>query len=129
MILLALAGMSPSETLAADFNGALTIGSGYLKHPLGVLGEPAAGYLTEFLRLSTTFEREENQLRLGYEGRASQFGNETSLGSTRHALGAEWFRSRTDGSQSFSAGIQGAVRQYLDFYNIMIMAKHIPTLP
>ncbi len=118
MMVLILAGLSPGETSAAEVKGTLTIGTGYLEHPLGVVGEPAAGYLSEALRLSTTFGQDEDRLRLGYEGNASQFGNNTSLGSVRHGLGVEWFRIHRDGSHSFSAGVQGAVRRYVDYYKI-----------
>ncbi len=118
LIVLTLASVMRPENSAAEITGKFTIGTGYLEHPLGVVDEPAAGYLSEALRLSTTFDLDEDELRLGYEGNASQFGSDTSLGSARHGLGAEWFRSREDGSQSISAGIQGSFRRYVDYYEI-----------
>lgn len=118
MIVLVLVGLICAETLAAEVKGTLTIGTGYLDHPLGVVDEPAAGYLSEALRLSTTLGEGEDKLRLGYEGNASQFGSNTSLGSARHGLGVEWFRNKPDGRQGLSAGVQGAIRRYVDYYKI-----------
>lgn len=118
IIVLMLVGLPQSNSPAAEVKGKLTIGTGYLEHPLGVVEEPAAGYLTQALQLSATLGQDGDKLRLGYEGNASQFGSNTSLGSMRHGLGAEWFRNRKDGSQSISAGVQGAVRRYVDYYKI-----------
>ncbi len=117
-MVLTLLGFSTGIVSAAEIKGTFTLGTGYLQHPLGVVEEPAAGYLSEVLRLSTTLGEDADKLKLGYEGNASQFGNETSLGSVKHSLGAEWFRNKEDGSQSLSAGVQGSIRRYVDYYTI-----------
>ena len=118
ILVLALVGFARSETTGAEVKASLTIGTGYLDHPLGVEDEPSAGYLSQALRLTSTFSSDEDKFRLGYEGNASQFGGNTSLGSVRHGFGGEWFKNKVDGSQSLSAGIQGSVRNYVDYYGI-----------
>ncbi len=118
VVMITVSGIMVGDQAKAQVRGSLTIGAGYLEHPLGVQEEPAAGYLSQALRISSTFGKEEDKLRLGYEGNANQFGNNTSLGSQRHGLGLEWFRNRKDGSQGLSAGIQGAVQRYQDYYEV-----------
>ena len=49
---LTLVGLSAQ---AAGITGSLTIGTGYLENPLGVSNDTAAGYLSQSLRLSSTF--------------------------------------------------------------------------
>lgn len=61
--------------------------------------------------------------KLGYEGNASQFGNDTERGSVRHGLGLEFFRtSRVSAldprTNSFSAGSQVPLRAYEGGYDI-----------
>ena len=115
---LALAGLQAS---AADIRGSLTIGTGYLENPLGVSNETAAGYLSQSLRLSSAFgigEDSGHVFKLGYEGNASQFGNETQLGNMRHGLGAEWFNKSADGRNSVGAGAQFSLRGYEEYYKI-----------
>ncbi|MEN8006703.1 MAG: hypothetical protein ABFS42_06775 [Candidatus Krumholzibacteriota bacterium] len=117
-LILAAAGFQAS---AADVRGSLTIGTGYLENPLGVNNETAAGYLTQSLQLASSFTMGEGSgrvLKLGYEGNASQFGNETRLGNMRHGLGAEWFHNSADGRRGFGAGAQVSLRGYEDYYEI-----------
>jgi hypothetical protein len=99
----------------------LTIGTGYLENPLGVSNDIAAGYLSQSLRLSSIFgARDESGqvFKLGYEGNASQFGNQTQLGQMRHGIGAEWFSNSSDRRKSLSAGAQVSIRGYEDYYEI-----------
>ncbi len=106
---------------AADISGSLTIGTGYLENPLGVSNDIAAGYLSQSLNLSSIFgaRNESGQVfKLGYEGNASQFGNETRLGQMRHSLGAEWFHKSPDRRKSLKAGAQFSFRGYEDYYEI-----------
>ena len=113
---LTLVGLSAQ---AGDITGSLTIGTGYLENPLGVSNDTAAGYLSQSLRLSSTFGdgTESGQVfKLGYEGNASQFGNETGLGNMRHGIGAEWFRTSPDRRKTLSAGAQFSFRGYEDYY-------------
>lgn len=115
---LTLVGLSAH---AADISGSLTLGTGYLENPLGVSGDTAAGYLSQSLRLSSIFgsDQESGQaFKLGYEGNASQFGNETQLGNMRHSFGAEWFRKSPDRLKSLSAGAQFSFRGYEEYYEI-----------
>ena len=115
---LAFAGLSAG---AADIRGSLTVGTGYLENPLGVSNDTAAGYLSQSLRLSSSFKSESESrhvFKLGYEGYASQFGNKTSLGNMRHGLGLEWFHESADGHGGLGAGIQASVRGYEDYYEI-----------
>ncbi len=115
---LALAGLQAS---AADIRGNLTIGTGYLDNPLGVSNETAAGYLAQSLRLTSAFdpgEKSGHVFKLGYEGNASQFGNETQLGNMRHGLGGEWFNKSTDGRNGLGAGAQFSVRGNEEYYKI-----------
>jgi len=115
---------------AADITGSFTLGTGYLDNPLGLNDDTPAGYLSQSLRLATTLggasdagQPTNHALKLGYEGNASQFGNETSLGNMRHGLGLEWFRTSRVGEQDsrtnrLSAGAQFAVRSYEDYYEV-----------
>lgn len=112
------AGLPEKEVSAGELNGSLTLGAGYLEHPLGVTEEPEAGYFFQALRLTTGFGSGQSLLKVSYEGQASQFGNDTQLGSMRHGLGAEWFLSSKDKLKGLSAGIQGATRGHDDWYTI-----------
>ncbi len=115
---LALAGL---QTFAADIRGSLTVGTGYLENPLGISNETAAGYLSQSLRLTSAFDLGEDSdqvFKLGYEGNASQFGNETQLGHMRHGLGAEWINNSADGRKGVGAGVQLSLRGYEDYYKI-----------
>ena len=115
---LTLVGLSAH---AADISGSLTIGTGYLENPLGVSDDTAAGYLSQSLRLSSIFgalNESGQSFKLGYEGNASQFGNETQLGNMRHSFGGEWFRKSPDRRRSLSAGAQFSFRGYEEYYEI-----------
>lgn len=112
----ALAVLATTTAGAAEVGGALTVGAGYLDNPLGVAGETSAAYATQILRLNTVGHDGRNGFRLGYELEASQFGNDTDLGSMRHALGWEWWRRDDDSPGSIALGIQGALRRYQDTY-------------
>ncbi len=102
---------------AAEIGGAFTVGAGYLDNPLGIAGESSAAYASQRLRLNTIGHHGRDDFRLGYELEASQFGNDTELGSLRHALGWEWWRRDDDSPGSFGLGIQGAVRRYREAYS------------
>ena len=109
------------QVSAADITGSLTLGTGYVENPLGVSNDTAAGYLSQALRLASTFGAADpsgHVFKLGYEGNASQFGNETRLGNMRHGIGAEWFRNASDGRQTLSAGAQFSYRAYEDYFEI-----------
>ena len=117
-LILASAGL---QAYAADIRGSLTIGTGYLDNPLGISDETSAGYLSQSLRLTSSFGMGEGSgqvLKLGYEGNASQFGNEIQLGNMRHGVGAEWFINSADGRMGAGAGIQFSLRDYEDYYRI-----------
>ncbi len=119
-----------STASAGDITGSFTLGTGYLDNPLGINNDTPAGYLVQALRLSTTLsaapnsdQMVNNAFKLGYEGNASQFGSNTSLGNIRHGLGLEWFRTSRVGPQdrrtnSFSAGGQVSVRSYEGYYEV-----------
>ena len=118
MLSLTLVGLSAH---AADITGSLTIGTGYLENPLGISDDTSAGYLSQSLRLSSIFGSGKDSgqaFKLGYEGNASQFGNETQLGNMRHGVGAEWFRSSLDRLKRLSAGAQFSYRGYEDYYQV-----------
>ena len=116
LMVFTLIGFARAEAPAAEIKGKFTIGTGYLEHPLGVENEPSAGYLSQNLRISSDFGPKDGFLRVGYEGDASQFGKETSLGSMRHGLGLEWFHNASQRSGNMSAGLQGSLRSYQDYY-------------
>ena len=117
--LLALLALMLCGGAAADtIRGKLTLGSGFLQHPIGLADEPEAAYFSEVLQLATSFGEQTNLLKLGYEGNGIQFTNNTNLGSHKHGLGLEWFRYSRDGRDSFSAGVQAALRRYQGFYRV-----------
>ena len=130
--LLALAAIVCAATgaTAGDLSGSFSLGTGYYDHPLGIEGETPAGFLTQALRISTrlgasptTSRPLPDVVKLGYEGNASQFDNETELGNMRHALGLEYFHTSPVAecdprAHSLSLGAQGALRRYEGGYTI-----------
>lgn len=116
---LALTGLFvlPAMVLAADVQGSVSVGSGYLDNPLGVDQDEAAGYLTQSLRLFALQGNGADRFRLGYEGAASQFGNDTHLGSQRHGLGWEWFHADAVRTGA-GAGLQFSLRRYETQYEL-----------
>lgn len=120
----ALAMMTVAGTALADgkWSGLLTLGGGYLEHPIGLDEESDAAYASQALSLAR-FERFGNHtLKAGYQLQGSVFGNDTQLGSLRNGLGIEWYLSfpRGEGlpSDRLSAGAQGARRAYQDYYSL-----------
>ena len=105
-----------------SLQGKLLLGGGYLEHPIGLAYENDAGYLTQALNLAALFDQDQDRFKLGYEGNATQFGNDTQLGSMRHGLGVEWFRTLpgNDGGRpgQISAGVQVAWRSYQEFFSM-----------
>ncbi len=118
LTVLALMGLASFAAPAAEINGKITLGAGLLEHPLGVENEPGASYLSQELNLAYDIGPKDGFFRLGYEGDASQFGNNTSLGSTSHGLGLEWFHNSNSRINNLSAGLQGSIRKYKDYYTI-----------
>lgn len=118
LIALLASGSTGRVAFAGDVRGSLSLGTGYLEHPLGVNEEIDAGYLFEVLRLSAGTGSKTNLLKFSYEGQASQFGNGTQLGSLRNGIGAEWYLSSRNGRQGLSAGAQVAVRNHDEWYSI-----------
>ncbi len=104
------------EVARAQVTGNLTVGGGYLAHPIGVQEETDATYLYQVLNLATVLGSRASTFKLGYEGQATQFGSDTQLGSQRHGLGVEWFHGSKDGRFRLSAGAQAAVRRQDDYY-------------
>jgi len=105
----------------ADIRGSLSIGTGYLDNPLGISNDTPAGYLSQAVTLSSAFGASNGPgavFKLGYEGLASQFGNETQLGNMRHGLGLEWLNNAADGRGSLGAGLQFSLRGYEAYYEI-----------
>jgi hypothetical protein len=100
----------------AQITGNVTVGSGYLAHPVGVNDEPEAAYVYQMLTLGSVLKQGAHAFKVGYEGQASQFGNDTQLGSQRHGLGVEWFHNSADRRTGLSAGVQGAMRRHEDWY-------------
>ena len=76
----------------------------------------SANYFYQILQIASVSRKGGNAIRLGYEGQASQFGNETQLGSQRHGLGVEFFNKSADRKKGFSAGIQATTRRHDDWY-------------
>ncbi len=119
-----------STAAAGDIKGSLILGTGYLDNPLGINNDTSASYLSQALRLSTTLGAQpasdrmiNSAFKLGYEGNASQFGSDTSLGNMRHGLGVEWFRTSRTGAQnrrtnSIGAGGQMSQRSYEGYYQV-----------
>ena len=107
----------PALAFAADVQGSLSVGSGYLDNPLGVEQDEGVGYLTQSLRLFALQGNGSDRFRLGYEGAASQFGNDTNLGSQRHGLGWEWFHA-DQARTGAGAGLQFALRRYESQYEL-----------
>jgi len=101
---------------ATDLVGVFTLAGGYMDHPLGVSGESSAGYAAQTLRLDARQQHDQDAFRLGYELAASQFGNDTGLGSLRHALGWQWQRRGAPGTGSVGLGVEYAMRSYQDTY-------------
>lgn len=124
LTILALLALGTSSALAegASLQGMLKLGGGYLEHPIGLDSEVDAGYLSQTLRLAGIYDQGPNRFKLGYEGYASQFGNDTQLGSMRHGLGAEWYRALPANSAGrsgrISLGLQAADRSYQTFYSV-----------
>lgn len=116
---LALLGnlVTPALCSASEVRGSLSLGTGYLDNPLGVSEDEASGYLTQSLRLFALQGDGADRFRLGYEGAASQFGNDTQLGSQRHGLGWEWFHENP-GRKGGGAGLQFALRRYEPRYEV-----------
>ena len=104
------------EVSKAAVSGRLTVGSGYLAHPVGIQDEEDAAYLYQVLNVATVLGSRASAFKLGYEGQATQFGSDTQLGSQRHGVGLEWFRGSQGGRLRLSAGFQGAVRRQDDYY-------------
>ena len=117
-VLLLILIAAPVLGAAGSIKGSLTVGTGYLDHPLGRQDEPSAGYLSQAWNVSTLFGENLDALKLGYEGSASQFSKETPLGSMRHGIGVEWFRNSEDRLRGLSAGLQFAFRDYESYYEI-----------
>ena len=90
---LILATSLAGAACAGPLQGEVVFGGGYLDHPRGLEYEIEAAYLSQALRLTSEFPGERHLIRLGYEGYANQFGNDTQLGVMKHGLGAEWFRN------------------------------------
>ncbi len=113
-----------------EVTGSFMLGTGYIDNPLGINDDTPAGFLAQSLRLAATLggapdpkKSINHAFKLGYEGNASQFGNDTSLGNMRHGLGLEWFRTSRVGDQdprtnSVSAGAQFGFRGYEDYYEV-----------
>ncbi len=111
-------GLLATMATAADINGRLNLSSGYFEHPLGLQYDTAAGYLSSGLILDTSLKGESHAVRFGYEGNVTRFGGDTNLGSRRHAMGAEWFRSSPGQRGSLSAGAQASVRNHDGYYDV-----------
>lgn len=103
-----------------SLRGSIKLFGGYTEHPIGISEETDAGYLSQALSLAGYLDRDLNRFKLGYDGYASQFGNDTNLDSQRHALGVEWYRLLPAGDAAragrFAAGVQAATRKYNEFY-------------
>jgi hypothetical protein len=106
----------------ASLQGMLKLGGGYLENPIGLASEVEAGYISQSLRLAGIFDHGSNRFKLGYEGYASQFSNDTQLGTMRHGLGAEWYRTLPNDAGGrpgrISLGLQAADRAYEDYYSV-----------
>ena len=118
LLLLMWSGLAGSDAWSGEINGSLNLGAGYLEHPLGVGDELDAGYLFQALRLSTGTGNDQNMFKISYEGQASQFGNNTQLGSLRNGLGLEWFHKTEDRRKGLSAGVQMSLRNHDDWYEL-----------
>ncbi len=109
-------GLGIPQDSSAEVTGKVNVGAGYLAHPLGISEETEAGYFYQILQIASVSRKGGNAIKLGYEGQASQFGNETQLGSQRHGLGVEFFNKSADRKKGFSAGIQATTRRHDDWY-------------
>ena len=118
LVLLVLTAVTVTGPARAEVGGTATIGAGYLEHPRGLAAEPTANYVSESLRVFSDLGVGPRTLRLGYEGSAGQFSNDTQLGSMRHALGLEVYRYAAGSTDNISAGVQGSFRSYEDSYEI-----------
>ena len=118
LLFLISAGFAGTDVSGGEIKGSLNLGGGYLEHPLGVGDEPDAGYLFQALRLFTGAGSGQNIFKISYEGQASQFGNDTQLGSLRNGFGLEWFHNSADRRKGLSAGLQGSLRSHSQLYEI-----------
>ncbi|MBU0741892.1 hypothetical protein KKA85_03945 [bacterium] len=109
--------------IASDIHGRFDIGSGYTEHPLGLRNDTAAGYLNGVLFLSNSLATDTHMVKLGYEGTATLFGQETDLGSRRHALGIEWHHGMGSRRDGLSAGVQVSTRNHDGYYEIYDYAE------
>lgn len=107
----AAAALTPAAASGTDVQGSLSLGTGYLDNPLGVVTDEGAGYLSESLRLFALQGSGNDRFRFGYEGSASQFDKDAQLGSQRHGLGWEWFHAEGY-ARGAGAGLQFAMRRY-----------------
>lgn len=107
---------------AGQWTGSLTLGGGYLEHPIGLDEEPDAAFAAPSLSLARFQQFAGQTLKLGYELDSSRFGNDTQLGSLRNGLGVEWFRAlpHREGLQPgrLAAGAQVSRRDYRDYYSL-----------
>ncbi|MBC8423084.1 hypothetical protein H8E07_03080 [bacterium] len=104
--------------IASDIHGRFDVGSGYVAHPLGLRDDTAAGYLNGVLILNTSLPNDAHTVKFGYEGTATLFGQDTDLGSRRHALGVEWYRGTNARRDGLSAGTQVSIRNHDGFYGV-----------
>ena len=102
---------------AADLTGHLTLGGGYLQHPLGIAVEPSSPYGSGELGLQMLLG-EATRWRLTYEGSVTWFDPEVPLDDTRHAVGVEWIRARPRDEWTISAGLQAGLRRQTEYYRI-----------
>lgn len=115
IILITLLGLSAGAA-RAQVQGKLSVGTGYLEHPVGIMTETDALYTYQNLNLASRLAGLGGSLKLGYEGQASQFGSDTQLGSQRHGLGAEYYHLSRSRMLGWSAGVQGAIRRQKEWY-------------
>lgn len=123
-ILPALALLLVAGPARADgkWSGALTVGGGYVEHPIGLNEEPDAAYASQIFSLARFEKFGPQTVKLGYELDSSVFGNDTQLGSLRNGLGLEWYRGlpNREGLPAgrIAAGAQIARRDYRDYYDL-----------
>ncbi len=114
--------LATGEVLAEGrWNGSMTVGGGFLEHPIGLSEESDAGFVSQSLSLARFQFEGDYHWKLGYELDSSRFGNDTNLGSLRNGIGLEWVRQMKAGGGArpgrISAGVQVARRDYRDYYD------------
>ena len=114
--MLAAVFSAPPASAGTSVQGALTVGGGYLAHPLGIAEDRDAGYLHQSLRLILLRQGDSDAWRFLYEGTGYEFEVGVPLGQMRHAAGVEWFGASGTGSWGLRAGAQAATRAHADAY-------------